>query len=179
MFPTLLLLVMAAGPQSVMPTDGLLTLKNLDCVSNKVSADQAQAYFAMAKKGKEVEAFESAEELTKTCQSEHGWTDIQTQNAFRVSLMDGWLLEEGLIEKIQALGDFKPFLDKFYRENVKPNGRHILTEASRSGKMDKELTAAGYPEDEESRELAYHYWEWRGTLWGIEEDFRYGLLRRR
>lgn len=178
MFSTLLLLAMTTNLQPVMPTDGLLTIENLDCVRSKISADQAQTYFAMARKGKEVEAFESAEELTKGCQVEHGWSDIQTRNAFRVSLMDGWLLEEGLVEEIQALGDFKPFLDQYYKENVKPTGRHILKDVFLSGKMDKDLTAAGYPEDKELRELAYNYWEWRGTLWGIEEDFRNGELRR-
>lgn len=178
MFSTLLLLAMAANPQPAMPTDGLLTIENLNCVSSKVSADQAQAYFAMARKGKEVDAFESAKELTKSCQAQHGWSDMQTRNAFRISVADGWLLQEGLMAKIEKLGDFKPFLDKFYADNVKPTGRHILKEAFLSGKMDKELTAAGYPEDKELRELAYNYWEWRGALWGIEDDFRNGELRR-
>lgn len=178
MLSTFLLLAMAANPQPAMPTDGLLTIENLDCVSSKVSADQAQAYYALARKGQEVEAFESAQELTQSCQIEHEWSDIEARNAFRVSLMDGWLLEEGLVKKIQALGDFKPFLDKYYKENVKPTGRHILKDVFLSGKMDKDLTAAGYPEDKILRELAYNYWEWRGTLWGIEDDFRNGRLRR-
>lgn len=178
MFSTLLLLAMTANPQPDMPTSGLLTIENLDCISSKVSVNQAQTFFEMTSKGKEVEAFESAEELTKSCQMEHGWSDIETRNAFRVSLMDGWMREERLIEKIQALGDFKPFLDKFYQENVKSIGRHMLEEAFQSGKMDKELTAMGYPEDKELRELVYNYWEWRGTLYGIQEDFRNGELRR-
>ncbi len=178
MLSTLVFLAMAANPQPVMPTDGLLTIENLDCVSAKVSADQALAYFAMAGKGKEVDAFQSANALNTACQKQHGWSDIQTRSAFRISLMDGWLLKEGLLEKIEDLGDFKPFLDKFYTDNVKPSGRHILKDAFLSGKMDKALTAAGYPEDKELRELAYNYWEWRGALYSIEDDFRNGELRR-
>lgn len=177
MLSTLLLLAMATNPGPSLPTEGLLTIENLDCVSKKVSADQAQAYFAMARKGEEVDAFQSANKLTDNCQAEHGWTDIQTRSAFRISLMDGWLLQEGLIEKIQNLGDFKPFLDQYYRDNVKPTGRYMLEDVFLSGKMDKDLTAAGYPEDKELRELAYNYWEWRGALFGIEEDFRNGELR--
>ncbi len=177
MFSTLLLLAVIANPGPSLPTEGLLTIEYLDCVSKKVSTDQAQAYFAMARKGEEVDAFQSANKLTKNCQAEHGWTDIQTRSAFRISLMDGWLLQEGLIEKIQNLGDFKPFLDQYYRDNVKPTGRYMLEDVFLSGKMDKDLTEAGYPEDKELRELAYNYWEWRGALFGIEEDFRNGELR--
>lgn len=178
MFFTLLLLAMTANPQPDVPTSGLLTIENLDCISSKVSADQAQIFFEMTSKGKEVEAFESVEKLAKICQMQHDWSDIETRNAFRVSLMDGWMREERLIEKIQALGDFKPFLDQYYTDNVSATGRHILEDVFLSGKMDKDLTAAGYPEDEELRELVYNYWEWRGTLYGIEEDFRNGELRR-
>lgn len=177
MLSTILLLAMAANPQPAMPTDGLLTIEDFDCISSQVSADQAQAYFALARKGKEVEAFESANTLTKACQAEHGWSDIQTRSAFRISMMDGWMLGEGLIERIQALGDFKPFLDQYYKDNVSDTPRHILEDVFLSGKMDKDLTAAGYPEDKEIREWAYNYFEWRGTLWGIEDDFRNGELR--
>ncbi|MEP2104129.1 MAG: hypothetical protein ABJP02_13770 [Parasphingorhabdus sp.] len=174
---SLFLMAMVANPQPPLPTDGLLTVENLDCVSKKVSADQAQSYYAMARKGKEIDAFQSASTLTKACQAKYGWTDIQTRSAFRISMMDGWLLQEGLVGKIQALGDFKPFLDRYYRDNVKPTGRYMLEDVFLSGKMDKDLTAAGYPEDKELRELAYNYWEWRGALFGIEEDFRNGELR--
>ncbi len=177
MFSVLLSLAMAASSQPSLPTEGLLTIENLDCVSKKVSADQAQAYYAMARKGSEVEAFQSAGALTESCQTLHGWTDVQTRSAFRVSLMDGWLLQEGLIETIRNLGDFKPFLDQYYRDNVKPTGRYMLEDVFLSGKMDEDLTAAGYPEDKKLRELAYNYWEWRGALYGIEEDFRNGELR--
>jgi len=174
----MLLLAMAANPQPAMPTEGLLTIENFDCISSQVSADQAQAYFAMASAGKEIEVFQSANELTKNCQMKHGWSDIQTRSAFRVSLMDGWLLQEGLMGEIQDLGDFKPFLDKFYKDNVKSSGRHTLKDAFLSGKMDKALTEMNHPEDKKLRELAYNYWEWRGALYSIEEDFRNGELRR-
>lgn len=109
MFSFLLILAAAANPQQPSPTTGLLTIENLDCVSQKISNDQAQAYYAMARNGKEVDAFQSAKLITEGCKVEHGWTDIQTRSAFRVSLMDGWLLQEGLVEKIQDLGDFKPY----------------------------------------------------------------------
>ncbi len=168
---------MTANPEPLLPTAGLLTIENFDCVSKGVSADQAQAYFALARQGKEVDAFKSAKGLTEDCQAEHGWTDIQTRSAFRVSLMDGWIMQDGLVEKIQKLGDFKSFLDQYYSDNVKPTGRYMLEDVFLSGKMDKDLTAAGYPEDKELRELAYNYWEWRGALYGIEEDFRNGELR--
>lgn len=170
-------MAMVANPQPALPTDGLLTIENLDCVSKQVTADQAQSYYAMARKGKEIEAFQSASQLIESCQAKHGWTDIQTRSALRISMMDGWLLQEGLVEKIQALGDFKPFLDQYYRDNVKPTGRYMLEDVFLSGKMDEDLTAAGYPEDKKLRELAYNYWEWRGALFGIEEDFRNGELR--
>ncbi|QTD56386.1 hypothetical protein [Parasphingorhabdus cellanae] len=171
-------LAMAASPQTAMPTEGLLTIENLDCISSQVSADKAQTYAAMMRKGEEVEAFESVKELADSCQARNGWSDIQTRGAFRVVLMDGWMLEEGLMKQIQELGDFKPFLDQFYTDNVKSTGRHILKDAFLSGKMDKALSAKGYPEDQDLRELVYNYWEWRGTLYDIEEDFRNDELRR-
>ncbi|WP_422344092.1 hypothetical protein [Parasphingorhabdus sp.] len=176
MIHALFFLAMAANPQSAMPTEGLLTIENLDCVSKQVSAEQARDYFSMARKGKEIDAFLSAKTLTGDCQLEHGWSDVQTRSAFRISLMDGWLLQEGLVEKIQELGDFKPFLDQYYLDNVKPTGRYMLEDVFLSGKLDKDLSEAGYPEDKELRELVYNYWEWRGALFGIEQNFRNGEL---
>lgn len=60
---------------------------------------------------------------------------------------------------------------------MKPTGRYMLEDVFLSGKMDEDLTTAGYPKGKELRELAYNYWEWRGALFGIEEDFRNGELR--
>ena len=53
----------------------------------------------------------------------------------------------------------------------------MLEEVFQSGKMDKDLTAAGYPEHLEMREWVYNYFEWRGALRIIEDDFRNGELR--
>ncbi|MEP3227532.1 MAG: hypothetical protein ABJO01_16270 [Parasphingorhabdus sp.] len=175
---SLLFMALSAASAPPMPTHGLLTIENIDCISRQVSAEQAQEYFSMTAAGKELAAFDAVADKAKACQVKYDWSHIQTRNAFRIALMDGWLLQEGLIEKIEKLGDFKPFLDKFYVENVKPTGRHILQEAYLSGKVDKALTAEGYPEDKNLRELAYNYWEWRGTIWDIEDDFRNGKLRR-
>lgn len=173
-----LILAIAANPQPMMPTLGSLAIENIDCMSSQISADQAPAYLAMASTGKEPEAFESEQELAMACQAEHSWSDIQARNAFRISIMDGWLLTDGLIENIQKMGNFKPWLDKYYDENVTATNRLMLKDAFRSGKMDRDLNTAGYPKDEEMRERAYQYFEWRGTLSDIEDDFRNEKLRR-
>ncbi|VWX56986.1 hypothetical protein [Sphingorhabdus sp. 109] len=178
MLSGLLLLSIAVMPQEGRPTDGLLRIENLDCVSSNIPADKAQIYYDMTRDGRERDAFLAAGEATRPCQQAHQWTDLETRNAFRVALMDGWLLHENLIEKIRNLGDFMPFLDKFYTDNAAPDGRHLLEAAYRSGKVDRELTEAGYPEDPELRRLAHDYWEWRGTLRMIEDDFRNGILGR-
>jgi len=177
MSAALLFLAMIGSTAPVKPTAELLTVENLDCVSRKIAPGRAQVYFTMARKGNEKEAFQSAQSVVKACQNEHGWSDDQTRSAFRVSIMDGWLLQDRLIEKIEYLGDFKPFLDEYYIENVSSTGRHILEDVFLSGKMDADLTAAGYPENKEARELAYNYWEWRGALWDIEINFRDGSSR--
>ena len=176
MFSTLLLFA-AAGLQSMMPSHGLLTIEGLDCISSQILADRAQAHYALARRGREGEAFEKERSLAEKCQAEHRWSDIQTRNAFRISVMDGWLLEEGLIERIRNLGDFKPFLDQYYADNVSATGRQMLEDVFQSGKMDKDLTAAGYPEQAEMREWVHDYFEWRATLRGIEDDFHNGELR--
>ncbi|MEL6876345.1 MAG: hypothetical protein AAGM33_12815, partial [Pseudomonadota bacterium] len=129
-------------------------------------------FFAMARLGKEEDAFSLAEKVAFRCQKTHQWNAATTRTAFRVAIMNGWLLQEGLLVKIAERGDFRTFLDSYYVENVQPEGRHILRHVYLSGKMDKDLTALGYPEDAESRELAYNYWEWRGALYDIEEEFR-------
>ena len=160
-----------------MPTEGLLTVEGFDCISSQIPPDQSRAYFAMVRAGKEAEAFESKRNLAETCQVEHGWSDIQTLGAFRISVMDGWALEAGLIKRIQNLGNFKPFLDQYYTDNVSATGRQILEDHFQSGKMDRDLTAAGYPERAEMREWVYDYFEWRSALRGIEDDFHDGELR--
>ena len=53
----------------------------------------------------------------------------------------------------------------------------MLEDVFQSGKMDQDLTAAGYPEQAEMREWVHDYFEWRATLRGIEDDFRNGELR--
>ncbi|WP_339824578.1 hypothetical protein [uncultured Parasphingorhabdus sp.] len=177
MLSAILLLVTAANPQAAMPTQGLLTIEGLDCISSQIPADRARGHYAMVRAGKETDAFESERILAEACQAEHGWSDIQARNAFRLSVMDGGALEEGLIDRIQNLGDFKPFLDQYYVDNVSETGRRMLEEVFQSGKMDKDLTAAGYPEHLEMREWVYNYFEWRGALRIIEDDFRNGELR--
>ncbi|CAO1652663.1 hypothetical protein [Parasphingorhabdus sp. NYA22] len=176
MSPVLLLAVVASA-QPAMPTQGLLRIENFDCISSQIPIDRAQAYYAMMRKGTEIEAFEAEPHVTEACQVKHGWSDIQARNAFRVSLMDGWLLAEGLIENIQSLGDFKPWLDRYYEDNVGATGRQILEDVFLSGKMDRDLDAVGYPGDKKQREWVYDYFEWRGALRGIEDDFRFGELR--
>jgi hypothetical protein len=176
MSPVLLLAVVASAPPA-MPTQGLMWIENIDCISSQIPSDRAQSYFAMTIKGKEVEAFESEQDITNACQAEYGWSDLQSRNAFRISLMDGWLLAEGLIENIQSLGDFKPWLDRYYEDNVGATGRQILEDVFLSGKMDRDLDAAGYPGDEKQRQWVYDYFEWRGALRGIEDDFCFGELR--
>lgn len=176
MSPVLLLAVVASAPPA-MPTQGLLRIENIDCISSQIPVDRAQSYFAMTIKGKEVEAFESEQDITNACQAEYGWSDLQSRNAFRISLMDGWLLAEGLIGNIQSLGDFKPWLDRYYEDNVGATGRQILEDVFLSGKMDRDLDAAGYPGDEKQRQWVYDYFEWRGALRGIEDDFCFGELR--
>tara|TARA_R110002033_G_scaffold37063_2_gene75808 strand:- start:1083 stop:1631 length:549 start_codon:yes stop_codon:yes gene_type:complete len=181
MLSSLLLLSMAAGSLPAKPTQGLLTIENFDCISSQISADQAQTYYAKAREGEETEAFESERDISKACQIRHGWSDIQTRNAFRVSIMDGWLLDEGLIEKIQDLGDFRSWLDRYYDDNVSIPGRSEVDSGLKasylSGKLDEDLTGAGYPEDRNMREWVYGYFEWRDGLRGIEDDFRRGQLR--
>lgn len=176
MSPVLLLAVVASAPPA-MPTQGLLRIENIDCISSQIPVDRAQSYFAMTIKGKEFEAFESEHDITNACQAEYGWSDLQSRNAFRISLMDGWLLAEGLIGNIQSLGDFKPWLDRYYEDNVGATGRQILEDVFLSGKMDRDLDAAGYPGDKKQRQWVYDYFEWRGALRGIEDDFCFGELR--
>lgn len=178
MLLTVLLLATVANPQPAMPTQGLLTIEGFDCISSQIPADRAKVHYAMVRAGKEVDAFETERDLAEACQAEHSWSDIQTRGAFRISAMDGWALEEGVIEKIQNLGNFKPFLDQYYADNVGTSGRQILEDVYQSGKMDKDLTAAGYPEHAEMRKWVYDYFEWRGALRAIEDDFRSGELRR-
>ncbi|MFK7842065.1 MAG: hypothetical protein AB8B54_07360 [Sphingorhabdus sp.] len=173
-----LILAIAANPQQSMPTQGLLATENIDCMSSQISAEQAQDHYALASAGKEIEAYNSVQDFVKACRAKYGWSDIQTRNAFRVSIMDGWMLTDGLIENIQKLGDFKPWLDEYYDRNVLATEQQMLKDIFHSGKMDEDLSAAGYPAADEMREWAYQYFEWRGTLAGIEDDFRNGRLRR-
>ena len=181
MLSSLLLVAIAASSQPAKPTQGLLTIEHLDCISSQISADQAQAYYAMTRDGGEAEAFGAEQDLSKACQIEHGWSDIETRNAFRISIMDGWLLDEGLIASIQSLGDYRSWLDRYYDDKVglpgKPKLENGLEDIFLSGKLDADLTAAGYPEDRKTREWVYGYFEWRDSLRGIEDDFRHGELR--
>lgn len=172
MLSSLIFLTAAATATVELPTDGIMTAPNVDCISKAVSPAESRNFFAMARSGKEEDAFSLAEKVASRCQKTHGWSAATTRAAFRVAIMNGWLLEEGLLDRIAERGDFRPFLDSYYVENVKPDGRHILEDVFLSGKMDRDLTAQGYPEDTESRELAYNYWEWRGALYDIEEEFR-------
>ncbi|WP_159437095.1 hypothetical protein [Parasphingorhabdus marina] len=167
-------LALAASPAEERPTAGILTVPHIDCISRQVSPADSRNWFNMARSGRETDAFVMAESPAMRCRKDHGWTQAQTRTAFRVALMDGWMREDGLISKIRKIGDFRDFLDSYYADNVKPDGRHILEHLFVSGKMDRDLTAEGYPADPESRELAYNYWEWRGALWDLEEEFRKG-----
>jgi hypothetical protein len=178
MFLTVLLLAVVANPQPAKPTQGLLTIEGLDCISSQIAAVRAKVHYAMVRAGKEAEAFETERGLAEACQAEHKWSDIQTRGAFRISAIDGWALEEGVIGKIRNLGDFKRFLDQYYVDNVSTSGRQILEDIFQSGKMDQDLTAAGYPEQAEMRKWVYDYFEWRGALRAIEDDSRSGELRR-
>ena len=171
------LFMLASAMPTQMPTQGLVTIEGFDCMSSKISSVQAQSYYSLVRGGKEAAAFASERELADACQAKHGWSDIQTRNAFRVSVMDGGALAEGLIERIQKLGDFKPSLDQYFEDNVKATGRQMLEDVFQSGKLDEDLTAIGYPEHPEMREWAYGYFEWRGALRNIEDDFRNGELR--
>ena len=177
MLSTVLFMLASAIPTHL-PSQGLLTIEGFDCISSQISPEQAQAYYEFVRRGRESEAFASERELTDACQAKHGWSDIQTRNAFRVSVMDGGVLAERLIERIQELGDFKPFLDQYYEDHVTATERQMLEDIFQSGKLDKDLTAMGYPEHPDMREWAYGYFEWRGALRNIEDDFRNGELRR-
>ena len=170
----LMALALAVSPTGERPTAGIVTVPHIDCISRQVSPADSRNWFNMARSGGEKDAFAMAESSAMRCRKEHGWTEAQTRAAFRVTLMDGWMLQDGLISKIQKIGDFRGFLDRYYADNVKLDGRHILEDLFISGEMDRDLTAEGYPTDRESRELAYNYWEWRGALWDLEEEFRKG-----
>lgn len=157
-------------------TEGLLKVENIDCISHQISVEKAKVFYDLVRKGSETEAFEKVNEQASSCQKTHDWSDIQTRNAFRIAVLNGWIAET--VKQLQQHGDFKPVLDEYFDNHAGAGDRHVLDKRLAEGKLTADLTDLGYPDRTEMMELAFAYWEWRYTVMDVEEDFLAGRLRK-